>query len=348
MTARTFNRRAYSALEVYSPPAQGFAVDLSDNTNLWGPPPSAVLAVREMSPERMARYPASYSAELAQALAGYVEVPADCVVVGCGSDDIIDSAIRAFAEPGSVVAMCDPTFSMASVFVTLNGARPVRVPFLPRGEIDVDGLLSSNPDIVYLCSPNNPTGSVISVAQITELMSRFNGLVILDEAYAEFAGTSLATRAAGSDNLIVTRTLSKAFGLAGMRVGYSICAPALAVEIAKSRGPYKVTAASEGAALQAVTQDVRWMRACVDETSFNRGRLVLSLKERGYMPIQSFGNFLLIPVPDSRALEEQLGNRGVSVRAFKNLPEIGDAIRVTVGPTRMMDAFLAALDEAAR
>lgn len=344
MSAPKFQRAGYERVQLYSPADLQCTVDLSDNTNLWGPAPSAVDAIRKVD-QRISRYPSSYSRSLAEAFSSYLGVAPEYIVTGCGSDDILDSAIRAFAEPGDVVAMCDPTFSMLSVFTTLNGAVPVKIPFLESRIIDAEALLSSGARIIYLCSPNNPTGSVIPAAQIEDILARFDGIVILDEAYAEFVGESFASVAPARDNLIVTRTMSKAFGLAGIRVGCSISNPSLAAEISKSRGPYKVSQSSEAAAIAALENDVDWMRSCVIEANANRETLAQRLDTIGFPAIPSRANFLLVPVADAVAVGDKFAARGIAVRAFRGLQGIGDAIRVTVGPSEVMTTFLAAFPE---
>jgi histidinol-phosphate/aromatic aminotransferase/cobyric acid decarboxylase-like protein len=171
--------------------------------------------------------------------------------------------------------------------------------------------------------------------------------VILDEAYAEFAGGSVAASAPAHGRLLVVRTLSKAFGLAGLRVGYGIGAAALVAAVEKSRGPYKVSALSEHAAVAALTRDLDWVRARAAEAVAIRGRFARALAARGLSPLPSAANFVLVPVVDAAAVERAMRARGVAVRAFARLPRIGDAVRITVGPWSQMeaarDALLAAM-----
>ncbi len=345
MTIGTFQRAGYEGIGLYSAIEQQCAVDLSDNTNLWGPAPSAVAAIRN-SGDRISRYPASYSTSLVRALSEYLAVPAECIATGCGSDDVLDSAIRAFVEPGGVVAMCDPTFSMIPVFARLNGAVPVKIPFVDSGRLDVEALLSSRARLIYLCSPNNPTGSAVPPRQIDELLARFDGVVILDAAYAEFSDDPFTRMASTSDNLVVTRTMSKAFGLAGIRVGYSVSSPALAAEILKSRGPYKISSSSELAAVAALENDIAWMRSCVEQTQANRNSLEQRLESLGFQALASSANFLMIPVAHATSVAGKLASLGVGVRAFSDLAGIGDAIRVTIGPEKMMESFVNAFVQA--
>ncbi len=219
-------RRVYRELSLYAPDRAPCAIDLSDNTNLFGVPPAAAKAIAEAASREVTRYPNLYAAELKRALAGYAGVdPAD-LVTGCGSDDVLDSAFRAFAEAGEVLAYPDPTFAMVPTFAKMNGLVPVAVPLTERGDLDVPALLATGAKITYLCSPNNPTGGALTRASIEAVIRRARGLVILDEAYAEYAGDSFVREAPSFGNVLVVRTLSKAFGLAGLRIGYAVGARA--------------------------------------------------------------------------------------------------------------------------
>jgi histidinol-phosphate aminotransferase len=172
--------------------------------------------------------------------------------------------------------------------------------------------------------------------------------VILDEAYAEFMGDGWIARAPDAPNLLVTRTLSKAFGLAGLRIGYAAGAPALVAEVEKSRGPYKVSAIAERAAVAALREDGAWVTARVAEVRANRERLAAALRALGLAPLPSAANFLLVPVPHADHAARRMRAAGVAVRPFEDLRAVGDALRITVGPWPMMEAALAALEEALR
>ncbi|HEX5830151.1 MAG TPA: aminotransferase class I/II-fold pyridoxal phosphate-dependent enzyme, partial [Gemmatimonadaceae bacterium] len=149
-----------------------------------------------------------------------------------------------------------------------------------------------------------------------------------------------------SDRLLVVRTMSKAFGLAGLRVGYAAGAPALVAEVEKSRGPYKVNALAERAALAALREDLPWVRARIAEAVTNRERLADGLRAIGLAPLPSNANFVLVPVTDAAALAQRLRDAGVAVRPFSALPTIGDALRISVGPWEMMEECLHLLDAA--
>lgn len=334
-------RAALRGLSPYDPAAEQCRIDLSDNTNLWGAPPSARAAIAIADSEALTRYPAPYSRELTRVLAKYLGVDENMIVVGCGSDDVLDSAIRAFGEPGARLAHFDPTFGMIPVFGTLNGLSVVAI---PRSEIGAEALLDTGAAVTYLCSPNNPTGELIDRSSIETVVSRANGIVILDEAYAEFAGVSSIELLARYDNLLITRTLSKAFGLAGLRIGYAAGSPAVVREVEKSRGPYKVNSLAERAAMVAITDDRAWVEEKVQEVRTNRARFTERLRALGLQPIESRANFVLIPVSDSRQISARMVGVGVAVRVLENLTGIGDALRISIGPWPMMEDCLAALE----
>ena len=341
-------RLTLRGLSLYEPNRAPCALDLSDNTNRWGVPPTAEHALRTAQAERITRYPSVYTPELKGALAEYAGVRAEEIVVGCGSDDVLDSAIRAFAEPGDTLAYPDPTFGMLPLWARMNGlvAAPVATP--DPHAIDIDALLATRAHVTYVCSPNNPTGLALSRANIERLIAHAAGIVILDEAYAEFAPAGWIAEAPRHARLVVTRTMSKAFGLAGLRIGYAAAAASTITQIEKARGPYMVSGIAEGAALAALRDDLDWVRTHIAAVKENRTRFRAELSAAGIRSLPSDANFVLVPVTDAAAVTAHMRAAGVAVRPFPRLCGIGEAVRITVGPWPMMDAALAALRNALR
>jgi histidinol-phosphate aminotransferase len=341
-----------AAIDRYAPDETPVAIDLADNTNRWGSPPAALRVLRDTAPGAIARYPDAYSTSLKAALAAYTGVEASAIAIGCGSDDLLDAALRAFADPGDRIAIPVPTFSMMTTFARLNALEPALIPLDASFDVDVDAVVAARPRLVYLCSPNNPTGTLLPRATIEAVLERTGAVVILDEAYAEFSGVSAIDLVARSPRLLVARTLSKAFGMAGLRVGYAVGAPTLVRELEKARGPYKVSAASERAAVAAVTEDLGWMRAHAELAVGNRERLAVEMRRRDVDVISSAANFLLAPVADAHTFARRLRAIGVAVRAFSGLDGTalalaatrGSALRITVGPWPEMESLLAAFD----
>lgn len=341
-----FARAAYNDVPLYDPKRTPIEIDLTDNTNLWGVPPSALRSLHDAATASVSRYPSLYAAELKRALATYVGVPDDMLVTGCGSDDILDSAMRAFGNPGDLVVSPEPSFAMIPIFAQMNALRWQGVnelPTTPMPQPNVHGMLATNADIVYLCSPNNPTGALTARDAIERTVRESRGMVIVDEAYAEFAGVSSVELTTRARNVLIVRTLSKAFGMAGLRVGYAIGDPALVREVEKSRGPYKVNALAEQAALAAVTFDRAWIDEHLALAISMRDRLSDALRAMGLSPLPSAANFVCVPIAQSVRVGSALRTRGVAARPFPGLPHIGDALRVTAGPWPMMRRFLDAL-----
>ncbi len=349
MDRLAFARALFDGVPLYDPKRAPVALDLTDNTNLWGMPPAAERVWRDMPVSKLTRYPSLYAAELKSALADFVGTTADRIVTGCGSDDILDSAMRAFGEPGTVIASSEPSFAMIPIFAQLNGLRYVGVTEQADQQPDLDALLAANPRILYLCSPNNPTGTLVSrdtIERAVREMKMRGGVVFVDEAYAEFAGVSAVDLSNRVDNLLVVRTMSKAFGLAGLRVGYAIGAPSLVRDVEKSRGPYKLNAMAEQVALSAVRDGMPWVREHVALAVANRDRLADALRARGYAPLPSAANYVCVPMQNAVAFGAALRERGVAARPFESLPHIGDALRISVGPWELLQQFLDAFDAA--
>lgn len=343
-------RPSYRDISLYAPDTSPVEVALADNTNAWGMPPAAARALADAAAAAAcSSYPSPYGEALTDALAAHLRVPVEAIVTGCGSDDVLDGAIRAFGGPGARIAFPDPTFSMVSVLARVNGLEPVPVPLRADLDADAEALLATGAEIVYLCSPNNPTGTLVSPATLEGVVARAKGLVIVDEAYIEFGGTTLAGQAPSLGNVLVARTLSKAFGLAGLRVGYGVGAPALIGEVAKARGPYKVNALAERAAVAAVTAGLPWVEEHARHAIELRERLADALRALGLAPLPSAANFVLVPVaaePGAVEIARRMRESSVAVRPFAALPVIGDALRISVGPWPLLERALASLESA--
>lgn len=338
-------RASYRELPFYEPGRAPVELDLSDNTNLAGLPPTAAKILASAGAPAAAplvtRYPSLWAGDLKEAIASYLGVPARCVVTGCGSDDVLDAAVRAFSVPGDSLAFPAPTFSMLDHLARVNALEPYAAPLAADLDVDVDLLLAPRARITYVCSPNNPTGTLVSPAAVDGLLARARGLVIVDEAYAEYAADDgapeLARRATTDGRLFVTRTLSKAFGLAGMRVGYGVGTPEIASAVEKSRGPYKVGRLSEQMAVAAMTDDLPWVREQAREVVGVRERFVAKLTGLGLRPIPSRANFVLVPVDDAARVASELRARGVGIRPFARAARVGDGVRISLGPAVVID-----------
>ncbi|MBT8489000.1 MAG: histidinol-phosphate aminotransferase family protein [Gemmatimonadetes bacterium] len=341
-------RHDYAGLERYDPQRAPVRVDLSDNTNLWGTHPAALERIRSADTDDLARYPELYADTLRAAVARRFDVDMECVTTGAGSDDVLDSAYRAVYGPGATVRYAAPTFSMVEPLALMNGMASLGVPW-PVALDDPSTLLEGDPDLVYVCRPNNPTGEQAPLEWIEELL-RLRGdhdaLVIIDEAYADFAAETFIGRAPDYPGVLVARTTSKAYGLAGLRCGFGVARRDVVTEIDKSRGPYKVSRLAAEAAAAAIRDDQGWMAGVVGACLENRRRLDSALAGRGLQPLPSKANFVFIPAPTGRAKDDALRLRdaGIGVRPFSGIPGLSEGLRITVAPWDLMEDFLSALD----
>jgi histidinol-phosphate aminotransferase len=341
----SFAREGYREIALYTTPCERSVVDLGDNTNLWGVPPSVLRVLSETTQEDVMRYPVAYEPALRTAIARYVGVSAEMIVAGCGSDDVLDSAIRAFAEPGERLCLPAPTFSMIPVFARTNGLVPVELQLTGDFDADVEVMLATRARITYLCSPNNPTGGALSRSAVERIVEQAAGLVIIDQAYVEFGGEGFIDMVSSRRPVLITRTMSKAFGLAGLRIGYGIGSPGVVSEIMKARGPYKVSSVAERAAIAALENDLSWVSERAKAVVTNRSRFRSDLAIRGVTTLESSANFVLIPVDDCAVAARRFQRAGIGVRALPSLPGIGDAIRIAIGPWELMQRCLEALGE---
>ena len=343
-----FPRPDYAALRPYDPGRAPVAVDLSDNTNLWGPHPAALARMRAASPDDLRCYPEVYADTLRHTIASRFGVPFECVTTGAGSDDVLDSAYRAASSPGATVSFPAPTFSMVGDLARMNGMVPKPIDW--QTALDEPAvLLEDDPALVYLCTPNNPTGALLPGDWIERLLDLRGGgdpLVLVDEAYIDFAGGSLISRAPRVQRLLVTRTCSKAYGLAGVRCGFGVGHADTVLEVEKARGPYKVSRLTVEAVAAALEDADGWVGRTVAECLDNRDRLAAELAKRGLRVLESQANFVLVGAPSgsAQADNDALREQGVAARPFVGIPELGEGLRVTVGPWPLLERFLQALD----
>jgi len=350
-------REEVRTLPLYTPAVVDDALDLSDSVNAWGAPPAALRAMAEPSAALVSHYPSPRSESLAPALLRYLgldTVPGVRVVTGCGSDDVLDAAMRAFGSPGDRLAFSSPTFSMIPLFARLNGLEGVPVSYADNFDLDVDRLVETGAKITYLCSPNNPTATPVSRAAVEYVARHAKGIVILDEAYAEFAPESFADLAGRYERLLVVRTFSKAFGLAGLRVGYAAGAPDVIGMVERARGPYKVSVLAERAVHAALADGedaLGWVQRHARLAVEIRERVAVALTRLGFPPLPSAANFVCLPTPQASRVAERLREQKVLVRCFTALPREprllsvagGSALRVGMAPWESMQRFLDAL-----
>ncbi|HLR66322.1 histidinol-phosphate transaminase [Virgibacillus alimentarius] len=291
-------------------------------------------------------YPDGHTSELRNALAKKLNVEEDQIIFGGGSDELIQIISRAFLYPGVNTVMAAPTFPQYKHNATIEGATIKEIPTLD-GYHDLKGMLQAideNTSVVWLCTPNNPTGSLIPKEELYDFMNKCpkHVLVVLDEAYFEYVETEFDSKIiehfSDFPNLISLRTFSKAYGLAGLRIGYGIANKELIAKLEVARGPFNTSSLAQKAALIALSDD-EFIEETVQRNKAIRENLQQFLKDLGWHSYDSQTNFILITTPiDGEEMFNYLLERGYIVRPVKVL-EDSNKIRVTIGSEEEMDIF---------
>jgi histidinol-phosphate aminotransferase len=355
MTVRL--RPVLASLPAYVPgrSAPG-AIKLASNENPYGPLPHVLDRIAEAA-SLSNRYPDTNATELMYALAEKYGVPDDRVALGCGSVSLCQQLVLAAAGPGDEVLFAWRSFEAYPIVTLIGGATPVQVPLREQAH-DLPALAEAITDrtrLIFVCNPNNPTGTVVPGAALTEFLDRVPSdvLVVLDEAYREFVtdesvadGFSLLDR---YPNLIVLRTFSKAYGLAGLRVGYGIAAdPAVITAVRQTQTPFAITSVAQAAALASLEEVAeKQLVERVAELVIERRRVLDELRALGYAVPESQANFVWLPegspadgAVDAVAFAAGCEQRGLLVRAFA-----GSGVRITVSTAAENDRLLDAARE---
>jgi histidinol-phosphate aminotransferase len=321
-------------------------IKLNANENPYGPSPLVREALGLYGSYHI--YPDAHQSASRKALEEYTGISADHILVGAGADEIIDLVLRATLEPGDKVVSCPPTFGMYSFSTQVNGGKLISIPRDMEFQVDlpkVKKAMGTMTKVIFLASPNNPTGNLVPEDIILSLLQE-NVIVVVDETYFEFSGQTVAPLVAEYSNLVVLRTLSKWAGLASLRVGYGIMAPRLWQLLMDIKQPYNVSAAAEVALLSSLS-DLDYLKHNVDVIRQERERLFSKLALiHGMTPLPSFGNFILCDVAGGKATKvfQGLALRGIFVRYFK-VPRLKNSLRISVGKPEDTDALVEALEE---
>jgi histidinol-phosphate aminotransferase len=322
-------------------PAREIRLDLNESP--YGPSPKTQAALAAFSTTH--RYPEFDAYTLRAKLASYVGTSPDRILVGAGLDDVLATIAMLLIDPGDRVIISEPTFAIYRPLFTQRGGEVLDVPLRPSFELDVDRVLAAVDDrtkVIIVCNPNNPTGNLFAPTDVERVCAEASCLVVIDEAYAEFAGTTAMPLADRYSNVAVLRTMSKFAGLAGMRVGYGVLPADLmpwAMQVMPAFG--NISAASTAAALASL-DDLEHLEGITATLVADRDRLSAELSGiPGVEPLPSATNFLLarLPVADARPVIDELKRRGVFVRRVA-MPEY---LRVTVGTPEQNAIFLTEL-----
>jgi len=345
--APTFVHRHIREMIGYTPgeqPAPGDRViKLNTNENPFPPSDQVALALREIDGELLRRYPNPTADLFRAAAAKLLNLTPDMFLCGNGSDELLTIATRTFVAPGGKLAFPMPTYSLYPILANIEEAATVTVPWEENWCLPTAALLATKADAIYLANPNAPSGTFVSPTKMEELAKDFRGLLLIDEAYVDFADDNCVALLRDCDNVVITRTLSKAYSLAGLRFGYAIAQPAVIAEMMKVKDSYNCDAISMILATAAIN-DQEYARKNWDYVRSERQRVSAELTQMGWDVLPSHANFILVTCPDGRGREAYLGlkRQGILVR-FWDQPGLSDKIRITIGQNHQNNALLAGI-----
>ncbi len=296
------------------------------------------------------RYPDPLLRELREEIEHVMGIPYDMSAIGNGSDEVIDMLIRMFCAPGRDSIMIErPTYGTYSVFAHTSNVAVVDVPLTADLDLDEEAIIKTikekKPKIVFICSPNNPTGKVYPLEKILRIAEVNDGITAVDEAYADFSEGFKSAIQTIKENprIVVLRTFSKAYGKAGARLGILVSDPAVQKVFMKAKPPYNVSSLSEKAGLEAL-RDYESVRRRIEETIRRRKELSAFLRSLPYVSevFPSEANFVLVRVSDAASLYSYLLEKGIVVRNRSSDPLLENTLRITIGS----EAEMAELKEA--
>jgi histidinol-phosphate aminotransferase len=343
---------AVRALRAYTLSPHRASVKINQNENPWDAPAEIKDEVlRRFAARQWSRYPDFVPVSLHERLAEFAGWRVDGVIAGNGSNELIQALLMVAIGPGKRVLISEPTFALYRQVATVLGGEVETVLLTPELTYDVAALLKTieekRPDVTIICSPNNPTGCVIEPADLRRLLAASRGLVVIDEAYHEFARESVVPLLSEHENLIVLRTFSKAMAFAALRVGYLLAAADLVTEIHKAVLPYNLNAFSQLAAEVALERYPTLLGPTVQVIIDERERLCDALSRiKGLAPVASKGNFMVVRAErDPKQIFEELLQRDILVRDVSGYPMLREYFRFNVGTPEENDRLLRALHE---
>lgn len=296
------------------------------------------------------RYPMPYQEELRSKIAKFREVETENIFVGVGSDEAIDLLLRIFCKPGvDRILITPPTYGMYKVSAKINDVAVDEVLLTPDFQLQVAETLAAvteHTKLLFLCSPNNPSGNSLRTEDILALADSFKGIVVLDEAYIDFSDTpSFSKEVLSRSNLVVLQTMSKAFGLAGIRLGVALSSPEIIQLMMKVKAPYNINKLTSKAAIKGFNY-INAMRGKVEQIKSERDKVIEKLKSipkiEKVFPTDS--NFLIFKIDDALNIYKKVADKGVVIRYRGNEPHCENCLRLTIGTQRENERFLDVLE----
>jgi len=329
-------RPAIAKMQGYIPgeqPAPGTPIiKLNTNENPYPPSPNTLEVLRNLDSEWLRRYPDPYSRDFCKAVSQTLDLPTDWIIVTNGSDDLLNILIRSCAggtERKVVYPM--PSYVLYRTLSAIQPAEVIEVPYPKDYQLPIDKLVAAKGAVTLIATPNSPSGHLVSLDDLRTLASRVSGVLAIDEAYVDFADFSALELVKEFENVIILRTLSKGYSLAGLRLGFGIANPKLLAGLFKVKDSYNVDAIAIQVGAAAMADQV-YKNSCIEKVKRSRALLKQELEKIDFKVRDSQGNFLLTTPPNNQAeaIYQYLKENNILVRYF-NLPGLSNKLRITVG-----------------
>ncbi len=335
MSKKEYFRPEIAAMNGYTPgeqPQMSNIVKLNTNENPYPPSPTVAATLADMEWERLRLYPDPDCSALRQTIAQLFDLQPNNIIAGNGSDDILTIIFRCFTDSQRAMACLEPTYSLYRVLADIQGCRCLTLPLQADFSLP-DNLLpqAADANLLIITRPNAPTGNSFPRTDMARLCAEFDGIVVIDEAYADFAGDNCIDLIKQFDNLIVTRTLSKSYSLAGARLGLALAAPALISGMMKVKDSYNVNALTQLIGRVAL-QDQQYLKETVNRIIAERRIMTSELRKMNFTVVDSEANFIFAAPPDGdgESYFQRLREQAIIVRYFPG-PVTGKYVRITIG-----------------
>ena len=325
-------------------PGSADVVKLNTNENTYPPSPKVLAAVAGITAEQLRRYPKPLGDDFRVAAAKLHGLEPENIICVNGGDDLLTICLRAFCGPAAAVAYPSPTYSLYPVLAGLQNCESIEVPYGGGWALPVEELAAAKAGLTIVCNPNAPSGTFTEPKQLAELAGKLagRGVLLIDEAYVDFAKGSCIALVKEFDNVIILRSMSKGYSLAGLRFGYGIGPKELIAGLMKVKDSYNVDAISIAVATAAI-KDQKYFSKNVEKVKSERERLTIAMREMGFAVPDSDTNFILAQYDgDTEQLYNKLVRMEIFVRYFK-IDGLRDKLRITVGTKEQNDKLIAAL-----
>lgn len=318
-------------------------IKLNTNENPYPPSPAAMSVLRSLDSEWLRRYPNPFANDFRTAISEVLNVPIDWIIAGNGSDEILNIVIRACAERQRSIVYPTPTYVLYKTLAAIQPAEVIEIPYGENNRLPIAELIAANGAVTFIASPNSPSGHTVSIEDLRQLASQLSGVLLIDEAYVDFASETALSLVSEFENVMISRTLSKGYSLAGLRLGFGIANPQLLSGLFKVKDSYNIDAIACAVGAAAI-YDQAYKNQCIEKVKVSRSQLAVDLKQLGFEVPETQTNFLLVTPPNNNAESIYLGlkERGILVRYFKQ-PGLDNKLRITVGTDEQNHTLIEAL-----